>query len=228
MKRDGPWLIDAPVLGRDDLYRIDREASERFAIPALLLMEGAGRAAAEEILRLLERRKGTVRLWCGRGKNGGDGFVVARHLWNRGVDVTVVCLGKPEKYPEISFTNYEILRTMDVPLVHAGEGNLPVFTAENDGIIVDGILGIGLRDDIRGDEQSAVSAVNRAGMRVVSLDVPSGLDADTGRICGTAVRADCTISFGFAKKGFFVGEGPRVCGIVRVADIGYPRRFYGE
>jgi len=213
------------VLSTKEIYEIEKLTQKKYGISNLILMENAGRATAELIKRLFENLEDKkIVVICGKGNNGGDGFVTARYLFNWGANVKVYFMGNPEEFKGISFTNFNILCKMCISVSECGKIDKKVL--EGADLIVDGILGVGLKGEVRGEARDLIKKVNESKKKVVSIDIPSGLNADTGEIMGEAVKADITVSFGFAKKGFYTGEGPQVCGEIEIVDIGYPRYFY--
>lgn len=192
-----------------DLY-----AQEKLGIPSLLLMENAGRSVAEEALKMLGKRK-KVAVVCGVGNNGGDGFVAARHLLNAGKKVQVYIIGDEAKIKADPKTNLEILCKMGSEPANEIRGSF-----RNTDLTIDALFGIGLNSDVREPYASVIALMNSSGKPILAVDVPSGLDADTGRIFGAAVKASRTVTFVAAKKGFYKADGPRCCGKVIVRDIG--------
>jgi len=211
------------------MRQIDRRAQKEFGIPELVLMEHAGKAAAAAARRLRARAGksvGEVVVLAGGGANGGDGFVAARHLDNRGIPVSVVLLSDPDKMHGAARVNLEILKRLRVPIRKAASraswrswsrGNRRV------GVILDAMLGTGVTGRVREPIAAAIRWVNRQRCPVISVDVPSGLCSDTGRPCGSAVRATATITCGLPKIGLLRGQGRRLSGHVAVADISLPR-----
>ena len=213
------------ILSTKEIYEIDRLTEEKFGISHLILMENAGRSVAEIVKNIfgdLEGKK--IAVICGKGNNGGDGFVAARYLFNWKADVRVYFKGDPKEYKKISFTNFNILCKMGIMLFEWEK--IKKEELEKMDLIVDGIFGIGIKGEVKGREKNLIKMINESKKEIVSIDIPSGLDADTGKILGEAVKADVTVSFGFGKKGFYTGEGPSVCGRIEIVDIGYPRFFY--
>ena len=211
----------------EQIQRLDKMATEKYGIPSIVLMENAGRAVAEEVLKDLQRGKHRrVTIICGVGNNAGDGFVTARHLWNAGVDPTVFLIGEAGHLKQDAAVNYRILKNCGYPVSEIRGKNLSLkrHLAKTD-IIVDAIFGVGLNRQILEPFQSVIELSNDSCKRTIAVDVPSGLDATTGKICGVCIQADKTVTFSFSKKGFFVGEGPRMTGKVIVADIGIPGRI---
>jgi ADP-dependent NAD(P)H-hydrate dehydratase / NAD(P)H-hydrate epimerase len=192
-------------------------------------MENAGRTIAEAVKsRFGNFEKRPVFVFSGKGNNGGDGFVAARYLFNMGADVSVFYMGQPEKFSAISFTNYQILFKMDISVQALEKNGIPDLPHEGGSIIVDAIFGSGIKGQIEGTAKDVIQRINDTKGFVVSADIPSGLNPDTGDISGIAVKADMTVSFGFDKCGFYFKESRRYCGEIKVADIGFPMFFYND
>jgi NAD(P)H-hydrate epimerase len=207
---------------------IDRRAIEEFGVPALVLMENAGRGAAEEAMGLYRERglDGPVLVFCGAGNNGGDGFVVARHLANAGLEARVYCCadrGQIDRGREAGI-NLTICERMGVPIadVHAPELVAGVGDELAGGaMVVDAVFGVGLSSAVREPQATLLEKLDRAGLAVLAVDVPSGLDADTGEALGVAVHADVTATMACPKVGLR-GEGEAYVGRLVVIDIGMP------
>ena len=209
----------ADYLSREQVRALDRRAVEEYGVPAVVLMENAGRGAAEVLLRLGVR--GRVDVCCGRGNNGGDGFVIARHLDNRGAAVRVLFFGKPEALAGEAAVNFDIVRRSGLPLtVHAGAAAEQLAGAD---WVVDALLGTGVTGPARPPLDQVIAAINGSAARVLAVDVPSGLDCDTGLPLGHCVRALHTVTFVAQKKGFANPAAREWLGQVHVADIGAPR-----
>ena len=196
---------------------MDRIAMQELQIPGLLLMENAARGIAQVALERLSARPGPVAIVCGPGNNGGDGLAAARHLACAGADVRIHLALPAEVYREGSdpFVHLEVARAMGLAL----REDLDLAGAA---LILDGIFGTGLQREVRPPFKAAIEAINAAGAAVLAIDLPSGLDANTGAILGTAVRADATATMGASKVGFARGAGPGLVGEVRVIDLGIP------
>ena len=186
---------------------------------------GGGAARAIEEISLDAPLPEPFHIVCGPGNNGGDGFVVARHLHNQGRDVRVEVAGRASYAPgSDAGVNLEIVRRMGIPLSFpdppaGGE-------AFSTGTVIDALFGTGLSRPLEPPFLDWVRAINASGAPVIALDIPSGLDADTGRILGAAVQARSTLTFAAPKIGFFQGSGPVSTGKVLVIDIGVPGEIW--
>jgi NAD(P)H-hydrate epimerase len=185
-------------------------------------MENASRAAAQEALSMLiDFRIHAALVLCGGGNNGGDGLAIARHLHNRGVDVTVGLTIDPAKYPGDALINWNIVCAMKLPVI---EATPDAIRAADDVLIVDAIFGTGLSAPPREPFPAIVQAVSDTDCPVLAIDVPSGLDCDTGKPLGpAAIVADRTITFVAQKIGFATPEAAKYLGEIVVGDIGCPR-----
>ncbi len=216
-----------PVLSRAQMRAFDTHAIETCKVPSLVLMENAGRGAADVIERdmLGGRAEGKrVVMVCGTGNNGGDGFVVARHLLSRGARVEAWLAGDNAKMTPDCNANHEAFVGLGgrVAIVKPQALDpLRVALAGAD-VVVDALFGTGLDRPIGALFAGVVGFVNDARARKVALDVSSGMNADTGVAMGTAVRADLTVTFAHLKLGHVTGSGAHLSGIVKVVDIGVP------
>ena len=209
----------------ETMQRLDRRARELFAIPDLILMENAGLRASDAILEEFGSLRGKIGLFCGKGKNGGDGFVAARHLFLSGKAVSVFLIGQDLPSDPSSKTNLAILQKIGCPFLHLS--SLAAFDEALKqerpfGLVVDALLGIGLKGEVREPIRSVIERLNRLDVPIVSLDIPSGLCATTGRVLGVCIQATVTITFGLPKKGLLQGEGPKRAGRVIVKPISLP------
>jgi len=214
-------------LSREEVRALDRRAIEEFGVPGVVLMENAGRGAAELLLAL--GAHGPVVVCCGKGNNGGDGFVIARHLDNRGVPVRVLLFARPEELEGDAAINYRIIARAGVPIaVHAAnpvDGKVLGEELAAAEWVVDALFGTGLRGPVRPPFDQVIAAINASSRRVLAVDIPSGLDCDTGRPLGPTVRATHTATFVAQKKGFADPAATEWLGQVHVLDIGAPRRL---
>ncbi len=209
------------LVGSAEMREIDRTAIDDFGIPSLTLMDRAGRAVADAAVALAGPR-GRFVVVCGGGNNGGDGYVAARLLRAAGRDARVMSLVPPER---LSVDARAVREQADRAGVPIDEGVLAPLAAGVADVVVDAIFGTGLARAPEGAFASAIAAIEdarSAGARVLAVDVPSGLSADTGRPLGPCVRADRTVTFGFPKRGLALYPGLSLAGEVAVDDIGIP------
>ncbi|MFV2067540.1 MAG: NAD(P)H-hydrate epimerase [Pirellulales bacterium] len=214
------------LLDRHASRELDRRAVEEYGLAGVVLMENAGRGAADLLCQL--DRPDKVIIACGKGNNGGDGFVMARHLDLRSLSVRVVLLAHPEQISGDARINFEVLRRTDVPIDLLADpidfGRLQASLQDADWI-VDGLLGTGAHGAPRRPLDGVIEACNQAASHRLALDLPSGLDCDTGRAAGAVFRADHTCTFAAWKAGFLNPEAARFTGQIHVADIGTPRKL---
>lgn len=194
----------------------------------LVLMENAGRNAAE-IIEKVYGPAGSATVICGGGNNGGDGCVIARHLSNRGWSIRLVLLAEVGKMTPDTAANYRIITAMKMQTVSAlappSQMQALAALGENE-VVVDAMLGTGFHGEIRRPVAGLLQAINRAPKRaIVSIDVPSGFDCDTGQSSEATIRADLTITFVALKRGFAASGASEILGRVEVADIGAPSRL---
>ena len=210
------------------MQALDRRTIDEARIPGSVLMERAGAAVVEQLERRYSPlKKKRITVVCGKGNNGGDGFVVARLLIRRQATIQVVMLAKPAELSRdarIMYGRLERVAKKKAIRTAADPDQLHHLFTSSD-LIVDAILGTGLSSPVSGPYEGIIQAVNGAGRPVVAVDIPSGLHADTGSVLGTAVRADLTVTFGLPKIGLYIGQGIDHAGSVQVADIGIPAAF---
>ena len=219
------------TLTREEMLELDRKAIEEYKIPGIVLMENAGRNVAEEILKMLDDpQQAKVAILCGKGNNGGDGFVIARHLHNNGISVDVFLVARVSDILKDgdTGTNLQILLNMKIPVkeILDIQGVNNILKELNDcNILVDALFGTGLSGDVREPFRTLINGVNNLNKPIVSVDIPSGLDCNTGKILGTAIKATKTVTFAVAKKGFYLGDGPSLTGKILVSNISIPREL---
>lgn len=208
---------------------VDRRAHDDYAMSTLVLMENAGRGCADVLEQL--GIHGPVVIGCGKGNNGGDGFVVARHLELRGHSVRVLLFADPSSLRGDAATNWKILQhgqtPCDVFLPPLDEPRLTAALA-GAGWIVDALLGTGTSGAPRPPYDAALRLFNAAPARRLAIDLPSGLDADTGQAASPTFRADHTCTFVASKVGFFVESARPWLGTLHVCDIGIPAKLLRE
>ena len=217
------------MLTRVQVRDVDRRALDDYGLPGIVLMENAGRNAAA-LLRVLGIN-GPVAICCGKGNNAGDGFVVARHLENAGIPVTVFLAVASIHLAGDAAVNFGVLRRAGTRIIEPPVGGIQsLWSSELAGAdwIVDALLGTGTAGPLREPFLSAIAAINQSGRRVFALDLPSGLDCDTGQALGGCIRAAHTATFVARKPGFDADGAMALTGEVHVIDIGIPRRLLQE
>ena len=213
-------------ISRDISRKIDEIAINDFGIPGIILMENAGRQAAELLIRL--GIHGPVTIACGKGNNGGDGFVIARHLDSLGFPVEVLVFSQPDSIHGDANTNYQILTKMGLTPLHFPppldlERITDLFRKST--WIVDALLGTGLTGETRSPYRELIGIINSISCPVLSIDLPSGLDCDRGMALGTAVHATHTATLVAPKKGFTSPGASSFTGLIHTLDIGIPREL---
>jgi hydroxyethylthiazole kinase-like uncharacterized protein yjeF len=219
--------LESFAVTRQQARRIDAVATEHYGVPGLILMENAGRESARVAVEMLGEPVGKrVVVLCGNGNNGGDGFVIARHLTNAGADVRVALLADAEKLlarEDDAATNLAILLKSAVPVHEVMLRKEVAAAIQGADLIVDALLGTGLQTKVRPPLPSTIEVVNSVETPVLAVDVPSGLDCDTGEPLGLAVSAKRTVTFVFIKTGFLQPNAAPYTGAVTVVPIGVPR-----
>ncbi|MBW1888955.1 MAG: NAD(P)H-hydrate dehydratase [Deltaproteobacteria bacterium] len=210
----------------EEMREMDRQTIESFGVPGRVLMENAGFGATRVMQACfpgIDSRK--VGILAGRGNNGGDGFVIARYLSFMGVAVRVFLLGGKSRVRGDAGANLALLNPLSIPVFEIMDSpglRKKKAAMRRQDIWVDALLGTGLNADVRGYYKEAIDFVNRLAKPVLSVDVPSGLNADTGQVCGTCIRATVTATFAFAKLGLALFPGAGYCGDLNIVDIGIP------
>jgi len=216
------------VVSGQVMQLMDQRAVGEFGIAGVTLMEAAGLACADAISETFGPGSGRKALVvAGRGNNGGDGFVIARLLQGRGWDTPVLLLGSEAQVTGDAASNLALLEKGSVTFSPAG-APLPEDLFRGADLIVDALLGTGVRNEVTGAFRAAIEMINAAGRPVVAVDIPSGVDAGSGRVLGVAVRADLTVSFALAKIGNVLYPGAGLCGRLVVAQIGMPAAVAAE
>ncbi len=219
------------IVTATEMKSLDQMAIQQYGIPSLLLMENAGRGVADLVCQEAGAIKpGAINIlvFCGKGNNGGDGLVCARHLANRGYKVHVLLFTGPSSLKDDPAVNFNILKCMkittDVVLDIMDLAKIKLVLHKAD-FVIDALLGVGLHSDLTDIFASAVEMINDSGKKVVAVDIPSGLDADTGNVLGVAAKANWTAALGLPKKGLYEREGPFYAGDIQVVDIGLPKEI---
>ena len=218
------------VMTRDEVRAFDAWAINTLDIPGVVLMENAGRSCAELLVdKLKDVAEPRVCIFCGTGNNGGDGYVIARHLINSSIKVTVVVCGDRNKIKGDAKTNLDILERMgeSIELLNPSDqdiaGRIELFVAGSS-VIVDGLFGTGLRGQLSDKYRLLIESINTCDCPVLAVDIPSGLDCDAGEPLGAAIRAAWTMTFVAVKKGFVSESAAQYTGEIFVASIGIATR----
>jgi NAD(P)H-hydrate epimerase len=207
-------------LTRAQVREVDRRSIEEYHIPGIVLMENAARAVGDEACRMLGNNcVGEILILCGGGNNGGDGLAAARHLHNRGARVNIGFTVDPANYKGDALTNWQIIQAMKIP---AGPFAPTQLKNPRPMLLIDAIFGTGLSQPPRPPFAELAEAVNRSGLPVLAIDLPSGLDCDTGLPLGACIVAKTTVTFVAEKVGFDRAEAKPFLGEILVADIGCP------
>jgi len=209
-----------------EMREMDRQTIEGFGIPGRVLMENAGRGAARiffENFNCDANKK--VGILAGRGNNGGDGFVIARYLLQKGVKVTVYLLSEQSNVKGDAASNLKLLNLLDIPVFEIP--NKKAFSEHKSSLLhqnvfVDAILGTGLKSDVKGYYEGVIEFINNSNKPVFAVDIPSGLNSDTGQPCGSCIHANTTATFAFAKTGHLLFPGVNYTGNLAIVDIGIP------
>ncbi len=222
---------------RQQAREVDRRAIEEYGMTGLVLMENAGRGTVDVLCRgegragQEESLLGRVLVCCGKGNNAGDGFVIARHLDIRGIEVLVALWAEPAELTGDAGANFHILRQSGVPIdIFGNRHDAARLTRHLTGAawIVDALLGTGARGEPRPPLDAVIDQLNAAAAKRMAVDLPSGLDCDTGEAARHTVRADETCTFVAMKRGFEAPGVQAYTGRVHVVDIGVPRRLIEE
>ena len=226
--------ISYQALTRNQVRRVDQLAIETLGFSGLVLMENAGANAARVILELLREKRGAdlnhtrAVVVCGGGNNGGDGYVVARHLHNAGVEVAIYSITDPNQLPDGARANFHIARQMAMnmtPLVDEASLEVESESWKDADVLVDALLGTGFSGQVRLHMAKVIDACRSARKgqpSIVALDIPSGLDCDTGQPSDPTIEADVTVTFVAPKIGFSQPSAHDYLGLIEVVGIGAP------
>jgi NAD(P)H-hydrate epimerase len=217
----------ARILSREQVRAFDAWAINELGVPGVVLMENAGRSCAELIKEKLSGKAGAkVCIFCGTGNNGGDGFVIARHLLNAGLAVRVFICSDKDRIKGDAKINLDILEGVGGKVeqldlgADALEEKIEGFTADAD-MVVDALFGTGLKGRLKDEYIRLIGLINNCRCPILAVDIPSGLDCDTGEVLGAAIEAECTITFAALKRAFVKREKTgRYTGEVYVSSIG--------
>jgi len=209
------------------MKNIDKMASENIGIPSIVLMENAAICVVNECINYLKDKanKKTI-VFCGKGNNGGDGFAIARHLYLKGIDVTIVFIGDEINASNDCRININIIKSLNINIIRLKNENdlrIAISQLNLSELTVDAILGTGINSDLSGIYKSAVKAINSNSKYIISVDCPTGISSDTGEIKAAAVKANKTVTFFLPKLGLILYNGCEYTGELVVADISIPK-----
>lgn len=215
------------------MQALDTAAIEKYGIHGLILMENAGRGSAEFIMsEYANECSAGAAVLCGPGNNGGDGFVIARHLFQHGINTTIFALAPMEKFKGDALINYKIAKKLDIPffeiLSEADAAALSDQLKKGFGLLIDALFGTGLSREVSGRFALAIEAANKSNLPIIAIDIPSGLSGLTGHVLGTAVRAAATCTMAIPKTGLVTCPGFEYTGRLHVVEIGIPRQAIQE
>ncbi|MBN2259903.1 MAG: NAD(P)H-hydrate dehydratase [Clostridiales bacterium] len=212
-----------------EMRKIEKKVMENYGISGIVLMELAGKSLADKCLEIMKGSScnNKILIFSGKGNNGGDGFVAARHLKNKGAEVKVILLTEPERLRGDANINFEILKKMDIKILNAlSDRVIEQVKIEllDSSVVIDAIYGTGFKGMITGFEQKLVMLLDQYKGKIISADLPSGLESDTGKVNGPCVKADYTLTFGLPKIGLYLESGTSYCGNIEIVDISIPEK----
>ena len=210
----------------DETRNLDRAATEEFGISEDLLMENAGQALYFAILKEFGVKNKKFVIFCGSGNNGGDGLAVARKIHSNGGEATIILLDDENKFKGIAKKNFEIVSRMPIEISQVSSIDSIKSAVLHSDAIVDAIFGTGLTREVNGIYRDVIQLINESKKPVFSVDIPSGVNGDTGQVMGAAVKADYTVTFGLPKLGNVLYPGYVHCGKLYVSHISFPPSLY--
>jgi NAD(P)H-hydrate epimerase len=211
---------DKPMT-RQQVREVDSWAINTLGVPGVVLMENAGRGCCEVIVEQLKKLGSSrVCIFCGTGNNGGDGFVIARLLKNAGYIVRVILCGSASKIKGDAQINYKTATNIGIEILELSSAEQIQTLAGDYDLLVDAIFGTGLTGELKPQAAAIINAMNKLNKPVIAVDIPSGLDCDTGEPLGASIRAIATVTFVAAKTGFLNPRSSEYTGTVYIASIG--------
>ncbi len=208
-----------------EMRSIDSMTVDTTGIKGIVLMENAAVACVGEIEKRFDIKNTSFAVFCGKGNNGGDGFAIARHLFNKGGKVYVYLTAGSE-FSDDTLTNYKIIRTLGITVIDIEDEEYLKNFVDSADCVIDAVLGTGISGTPKGMAQATISAINKYAKFVMSVDIPSGVDATTGEVFGDAVKADLTVTFGAYKRGMFLYPGADFVGELVLKDISIPNLIW--
>ncbi len=209
------------------MREIDRAATEKGAVPSIILMENAAIACVNELKKDFDIEKKSVAVFCGKGNNGGDGLAIARHLYNSGVDVSIFLVNGSEFQGDAAI-NFDIVKNMNIHIDAITDTEGLDYIIRSFDIVIDAILGTGITGTVRGMAYDVIKAINENAKYILSVDVPSGINSDSGEICGVCVNADKTVTFAGYKIGMLMYPAADFVGETVVDGISIPQHIIDD
>lgn len=211
----------------EQMRKIDSMAEKMGGVPSIVLMENAAEACVRELEKISGLHKKSVAVFCGKGNNGGDGFAIARKLSDRGIETSVFLVCGSEFTGDAKI-NYDIIRKTDISIDVVSDTENLKYIVKSFDIIVDAIFGTGLHGTVRGAAYDVIDEINNNAKYVLSVDVPSGINSDSGEICGICVKADKTVTFAAYKVGMLMFPAADFTGEIIPVDISIPKYIFDE
>jgi len=205
-----------------EMRGMDQKAIDEYGIPQEILMENAGQAAYFTILKEFGIKDKNFVTFCGVGNNAGDGFVVTRKIYSNGGKVTVFILGDSADYQGAAKQNFDIVKKLEIEIIYLDDVSLAVEKLKQADAVIDAIFGTGLNRDVKGKYEDVIKLINTSRKTVFSIDIPSGINGDTGQVMGIAVKANYTTTFGLPKTGNLLYPGYDYVGKLYVTHISFP------
>ena len=213
------------LVKKEMIHWMDQKASSDYGIPTILLMEHAAQALCDAFIQLYDRNQ-KVCIVCGPGNNGGDGFALARLLYQNQYCVSVYCPVLPDKMSQDELINAKMVEALEIPYYQTFDAFLEVLKQCD--VVVDALFGVGLSRDIQGDYADLIKTINQSEKAVVSIDIPSGIDGTTGFKKGHAIIAHHTLTLAAYKQGLFINDARKHCGNIQLLDIQIPSKLMNE
>ena len=211
------------IVSNEQMRSMDAQTIDTLGVPGMILMENAGRQTYEYIVEFMSELNlfGRIDVYCGKGNNGGDGYVIARHFFNNGYPVQILSIGDPEKLSGDAKTNYLICKNYDIP-IRIINSKKQLLEYDIAGIIIDAMLGTGIKGEVKGLFKDIIDFINDLGTPVVSVDIPSGLNGDFPSVSGSAIKADMTVTMALPKRAHLFYPSKKYVGLLEIADISMP------
>ena len=222
--------MELSTVSSQQMSLIDRRAREEYGIPEAILMENAGISVSDRVVSDSSSiNKEKIAILCGKGNNGGDGFVIARHLADRSsARITVFVPDDPNIREGCARDNFEIVHMSDITIKPYRDFTPSEINKDPYTIFIDAIFGTGFKGELTGEHARLAELYNNAEGKHYAVDIPSGLDGTSGIVKTLCFKAEVTITFGLPKNGFFLADGPGACGEVVVENIGFPKELLDE